>query len=67
MLKEALNTLIDNLEKKMIENGMSEDEVKKDKENLLKAINIVIDEEKRNTFHSLASEIQKVISPENMQ
>lgn len=67
MFKEALNTLIDNLEIKMIENGIDSEDVKRDKANLLKAIEIVIDDEKRKTFHSLASEIQKAISPKNMQ
>ena len=67
MYKEALNTFIDSLMEKLINNGVPIEEVKRDKDNLLKAINMLVEDEKKITFHGLTGEIQKLINPKNMQ
>ncbi|KAB7891443.1 hypothetical protein [Poseidonibacter ostreae] len=66
MLKDAMEDNIKSLEQKLVK-GMTADEAKLEVDKLLFSLKIVIDDEKRATFHALASSIQNTISPDNFK
>ena len=57
-----LNIVIEKIEKKMLNNGMLLEEIKRDKEELLKSIEALVLQEKKNTVNSLFKEVHKVIN-----
>lgn len=57
-----LNIVIEKIEKKMLNNGMLLEEIKRDKEELFKSIEALVLKEKKNTVNSLFKEVHKVIN-----